>query len=92
MGCINIMPMMYFQLNNIPMFRGLYIIINVSHSIIPGNITTKFTGVRVSKNHIGLVKSIFNFQSLADKIEGNIINDIESVTTYCPTYEDESIL
>lgn len=91
MGCINIMPMMYFQLNNIPMFRGLYIIINVSHSIIPGNITTKFTGVRVSKNHIGLVKSIFNFQSLADKIEGNIINDIESVTTYCPTYEDESI-
>jgi len=46
MGCMNIMPLMYFQLNNIPMFRGLYMIINVKHNITPGNITTVFTGVK----------------------------------------------
>jgi hypothetical protein len=43
------MPLMYFQLNNIPMFRGLYLIISVKHSIRAGDITTIFTGVRVSK-------------------------------------------
>ena len=69
LGCINIMPMMYFQLNNIPMFRGFYMIINVSHSIVPGNMTTRFTGVRVSKNHIGEVKLVFDYQSLIDKVE-----------------------
>jgi hypothetical protein len=49
MGCMNIMPMMYFQLNNIPLFRGMYMIINVKHSIKDGDITTVFTGVRVTK-------------------------------------------
>lgn len=49
MGCACIMPLMYFQLNNIPMFKGTYIIFNVSHSISPGNMTTKFTGQRLSR-------------------------------------------
>lgn len=50
LGCMNIMPMMYFQLNNIPMFKGAYMIISVSHQITGGNrMTTKFTGVRISK-------------------------------------------
>lgn len=49
MGCMNIMPLMYFQLNNIPLFRGAYMITNVSHSITQGNIVTSFSGVRVSQ-------------------------------------------
>jgi hypothetical protein len=49
MGCACIMPLMYFQLNNIPMFKGTYIIYNVSHSITPGNMTTSFTGQRLSR-------------------------------------------
>lgn len=47
-GCANIMPMMYFQLNNIPMFKGAYMIVSVKHSIRNGNMTTTFTGVRAS--------------------------------------------
>ena len=94
LGCINIMPMMYFQLNNIPMFRGLYIIINVSHNIKPGNMTTKFTGVRVSKNHIGLVKTTFTYQGQYDKINAddisvNVTND--SVSVSCKDFIDENI-
>lgn len=52
LGCANIMPMMYFQLNNIPMFRGGYMITNVEHHIRAGNFTTTFTGVRISKNQL----------------------------------------
>ena len=49
MGCACIMPLMYFQLNNIPMFKGTYIIYNVSHSISPGNMKTTFVGQRLSR-------------------------------------------
>jgi hypothetical protein len=52
LGCTQITPLMYFQLNNIPMFRGAYIITNVNHKITPNDFTTIFTGVRVSKYKI----------------------------------------
>lgn len=52
LGCMYITPLMYFQLNNIPMFRGTYIITNVNHKITPNDFTTIFTGVRVSKYKI----------------------------------------
>jgi hypothetical protein len=44
-----IQPMMYFQLNNIPMFRGAYLIYKVNHSIKPNSMTTTFKGNRVKK-------------------------------------------
>lgn len=52
MGNMQIMPMMYFQLNNVPFWRGAYQIIKVSHSIEPGNISTKFEGVRINRHAI----------------------------------------
>lgn len=55
MGNSQIVPMMYFQLNNIPMFRGAYMITKVEHSIRAGDMTTKFTGVRQNKNAMPLV-------------------------------------
>ena len=60
MGCANIMPMMYFQLNNIPMFRGAYMISNVEHHISAGNFTTKFSGVRICKNQLPYVQDLFD--------------------------------
>jgi len=48
MGCAWIQPLMYFVLNNIPMFRGTYLIEKVTHHIEPGNMITKFMGVRMS--------------------------------------------
>lgn len=55
MGNSQIVPMMYFQLNNIPMFRGAYMITKVEHNIRAGDMTTKFTGVRQNKNATPLV-------------------------------------
>lgn len=48
MGCAWVQPLMYFVLNNVPMFRGTYLIENVTHHIEPGNMTTKFMGVRMA--------------------------------------------
>ena len=49
MGNMQIMPMMYFQLNNVPFWRGAYQIIKVGHSITAGNISTTFEGVRINR-------------------------------------------
>lgn len=46
MGNAMIQPMMYFQLNNIPMFHGGYLIINAKHKITPNYMTTTFKGSR----------------------------------------------
>lgn len=56
MGNAQIMPLMYFQLNGIPMWRGAYMITKVEHEITAGNMTTKFTGTRQSKRAIPFAK------------------------------------
>jgi hypothetical protein len=49
LGCMNIQPLMYFDLQNVPFFNGAYLITSVSHSITPNHMTTNFQGVRQSK-------------------------------------------
>jgi len=46
MGCALIQPMMYFNIRNVPMFSGPYMITKVSHSISEGEFNTVFEGVR----------------------------------------------
>ena len=49
LGCCQVMPLMYFQLNNIPLYHGAYIIQSVSHSVNNGMMITTFTGIRTSR-------------------------------------------
>lgn len=49
MGDAQITPLMYFQLNNIPMWKGAYLITNVHHDITPQGMETTFTGVRQAR-------------------------------------------
>jgi hypothetical protein len=49
LGCVQIQPLMYFQLLNIPMWRGTYMIYKVSHTMQPGSMTTRFTGMKMSR-------------------------------------------
>lgn len=49
MGNAQIMPLMYFQLLNMPMFRGAYMIYKVTHSIRPGDMTTSFEATKMSR-------------------------------------------
>jgi len=46
MGCALIQPMMYFNIRNIPMFSGPYMITKVSHQISEGEFNTSIEGVR----------------------------------------------
>ena len=71
MGNAMITPLMYFQLNNIPMFRGAYMVIKVEHSISQGNMTTVFTGVRMSKNKIPYVTPTLEGEVIEDNLVDN---------------------
>lgn len=74
MGCAQIQPLMYFQLNNIPMFKGVYQIIQVTHNIVPGDMTTSFKGVRINRNKIPMIKGGIIFTSI-----DNIISNMDNV-------------
>jgi hypothetical protein len=82
MGCAQIQPLMYFQLNNIPLFRGAYQIIQVEHDITPGNMTTKFKGVRINKTNIPMVSKVMeiNMEDFGKKVA--IITDGPSGGSY----------
>lgn len=60
MGCAQIQPLMYFQLLNVPMWRGAYMIYKVSHNMTPGNMSTRFTAMKMSKNPVPILSSFFN--------------------------------
>jgi hypothetical protein len=64
MGCMNIRPLMFFQLNNIPLFRGAYIITGVEHMITPNDFTTTFKGVRVSKYMVPYIDEVTSQASI----------------------------
>jgi hypothetical protein len=72
MGCMNIMPMMYFQLNNLPMFRGAYMITSVEHNIQNNTMTTSFVGQRQSKYLIPLDADIFNVAGLSEIVSNGV--------------------
>ena len=61
LGCMNIQPMMYFQLDNVPFFNGAYMILNVNHKISPNHMTTSFSGLRQSKILTPVVDEITTF-------------------------------
>lgn len=48
MGCAQIQPLMYFQLMNVPMWRGTYMIFNVTHVMTPGNMVTRVKAMKLS--------------------------------------------
>jgi hypothetical protein len=70
LGCALIQPMMYFNLRNVPMFSGPYMITSIQHDISQGEFNTTFDGTRQS---IFALPKIDNFlQSLNVKILSTI--------------------
>lgn len=66
MGCAWVQPLMYFVLLNVPMFRGSYMIMKVTHSITPGNMTTRFSGCRMANTVNHLIENIFTDELVDD--------------------------
>ena len=52
MGCAQIQPLMYFQLMNVPMWRGTYMIFNVTHVMTPGNMVTRVKAMKLSNRAV----------------------------------------
>ena len=70
MGCAQVQPMMYFQLNNLPMWNGAYMIFKIKHMIKPGTMTTTFTGMRMAKTYPKLISQ----NAVTFKLLGNLEN------------------
>jgi hypothetical protein len=56
LGNMSIQPLLYFKLENVPMFRGTYLINEVTHKITENKIETTFNGLRQPKITIPIVK------------------------------------
>jgi hypothetical protein len=73
LGNAMIQPAMYFNLRNVPMFYGPYLITDVEHTISPGVFQTQFTGVR---------QGIFDLPQIdkyLQSINQNLLTRIETV-------------
>ena len=44
-----IQPTQYFQLENIPLFAGAYVVLGVEHNITPNKMTTTFYGTKIQR-------------------------------------------
>jgi GH25 family lysozyme M1 (1,4-beta-N-acetylmuramidase) len=49
LGNVMIQPTQYFQLENIPMYNGAYIILSVEHNISANKMMTSFSGMKILK-------------------------------------------
>ena len=83
-GCMNIQPLMYFDLQNVPFFHGAYLITGVNHNITPNHMTTNFTGLRQSKfinSYVSDPTTYLNIDLKEDLDDGEVIfsnNDTSS--------------
>jgi hypothetical protein len=70
MGNMMIQPTMYFYLKNVPLFRGSYLITEVTHNIKTTGIETMFKGTRIPAESLPDPKDSFlaSYRSLFDKI------------------------
>lgn len=89
MGNAMIQPMMYFQLDNIPMFHGAYMITRVKHSIKPNSMMTNFTGVRIKFTETPLMTAMDLYMSLAEGIDttqagDGAVTNVSSTKAYPP--------
>lgn len=89
MGCPWVQPLMYFVLNNIPLFRGSYLIQKVNHSLTPGKMTTTFTGVRMANTATPFIDKVYNTRSNDVKTdEGENRRNTQKKDKNCPECMD----
>ena len=72
LGNMMIQPLQYFQLENVPMFYGAYLIREVKHNIRPHHMKTTFTGDRVPRAVVPIVEDfISTFKLKPTQSSGN---------------------
>ena len=71
LGDAQIQPLMYFQLLNIPMFNGAYMVMSVEHEMSPGNMKTIIKGVKMSKVRVPYTKQWFQISEPGGMFDEN---------------------
>lgn len=61
LGNAMIQPTQYFQLENVPLFNGAYVILSVEHDIVANRMTTSFSGTKIMRYPVPRVKSPIAF-------------------------------
>lgn len=69
-GNMMIQPTQYFQVENVPLFNGAYVILEVEHNISPNNMTTTFSGTKLLKYPVPRVITPFAFANMDDMSGG----------------------
>jgi len=87
LGNMMIQPTQYFQLENIPMYSGAYVILDVEHTITPNHAVTEFQGTKILKYPNPIMSEFavnVGFQSgTAEDLSANIsIDDVKSSPLY----------
>lgn len=104
MGNMQIQPLQYYQLDNIPLFHGAYMITSVNHSIQAHNVTTTFKGYRMPKVTYPVVDVVTSYIQLplnevvdSELIENNITfneygvasNGVDNTNQIAPSLTDD---
>lgn len=83
-GNMQIQPLMFFQLDNLAMFTGAYLITSVNHNITPNSVETTFTGLRMPRFSFPIVDSPTTFLNISlndtlytKSISSNLFNVID---------------
>jgi hypothetical protein len=86
LGNAMIQPLMYFKLENVPMFRGSYLITNVTHTITPHKMDTVFKGTRqpfistpIVEDPVSILDLILEQQETDSDGESKNLNDVQGV-------------
>ena len=87
LGNMMIQPTQYFQLENIPMYSGAYVILDVEHTITPNHAVTEFQGTKILKFPNPIVTDFavsVGFQSgTAEDLSANVtLEDVKSSPLY----------
>lgn len=77
MGDMQIQPLMYFQLLNIPMFRGSYMVTEVRHSFTTDGCVTTFKGVKMSRIEAPMPNAWFTISTDDSNGEDEPQNNVE---------------
>ena len=90
LGNVMIQPTQYFQLENVPLFNGAYVILAVEHTISTNKMTTNFSGVKIMKYpqprvtnplaFMGYDGGASNRTNLQDKTSGELTAGFEAIT------------
>jgi hypothetical protein len=93
LGNMQIQPTMFFKLENVPMFRGTYLITDVSHTIMPHNVKTTFTATRQPIVTVPIVTEALSILdlSLVEVVQTTNQQSTTSTSTTSPTQSNSVI-